>query len=98
MSPTLHAIIPSQIGPSPAPVKRQLYSLSPAVPRDERILTAVHPPVNQVIPKLSKPERKARRLRLLQFRYALDQEHERRFRAAMAWIADDMAEFEDRNM
>ncbi|ORX35490.1 hypothetical protein BD324DRAFT_682817 [Kockovaella imperatae] len=46
--------------------------------------------------KLPKAERRARRLRLLQFKYALDQEHERRFRLAMASVIPDLIAFESK--
>ena len=49
-------------------------------------------------PKLSKAEHKARRLRLLQFRYALDQEHERRFRRAMRAVIPNIVDFETKSM
>jgi hypothetical protein len=47
--------------------------------------------------KIPKAERKMRYQRLLQFMYALDQEHERRFRLGMSALMSELEEFEDRN-
>ena len=48
--------------------------------------------------KLPKGERKARYQRLLQYKYALDQEHERRFRKGMACLMPRLVAFERVNV
>ena len=48
--------------------------------------------------KISKPVRKLRHQRLLQNKYALDQEHERRFRRGMRVLIQGVVDFEDENL
>jgi hypothetical protein len=47
--------------------------------------------------KLTRTERKARYARLLQFKFTLDQEHERRFRKGMRMLMAYAIDFERNN-
>ena len=49
-------------------------------------------------PKIPKQERQARYRRLLQNKYVVDQEHERRFRKGMASALRDIVGFEKENL
>ena len=56
------------------------------------------PYVNNPTARIPKWEKNARWQRLLQYKYALDKEHERRFRRGMSILMDDVVEFEWDNM
>ncbi|CAD6566160.1 MAG: hypothetical protein TREMPRED_002288 [Tremellales sp. Tagirdzhanova-0007] len=77
---------------------------STLVPTQNPVGTAQHtsaprataPPAVQA--KIPKWERRARYRRLLQSKYILDQEHERRFRKGMTWAMGWVLEFETENL